>query len=172
MQEITYEEFKQRLRERIYVNCWHRGPDDNMAMWTIYGGSSPSVAITTTVGKLKQALSDADLPHFVSIRKVSYIRHWKDPEIDIKPYSNIFAYKVRAYDYEKEVRAIIDRLEEDIDDEMEPGMYVTISRNQLLRSIVVSPEAPVWFKKMIKEIIQDYDLDVIIRRSHLDTKPI
>jgi hypothetical protein len=68
--DFTYEEFKKRLRERIYVNCWHRGPDDNMAMWTIYGGSSPSVAITTTLGKLKQALSDADLPHFVSIRKV------------------------------------------------------------------------------------------------------
>jgi len=170
---FTYEEFKKRLRERVYVNCWHRGPDDNMAMWTIYGGSSPSVAITSTVGKLKEALEKADLSHFVSIQKVSYIRHWRDPKIDINPYSKIFAYKVRAYDYEKELRAIIDRVEEDFDSgKMESGMYVTVSRSQLLRSIVISPEAPIWFRKLIREIIQDYDLDVDIHKSRLDTLPI
>jgi hypothetical protein len=170
---FTYSGFKKRLRERVYLNCWHRGPDDNMAMWRIYGGSNPSVAITTTVGKLTQALKHAALPHFMSIRRVTYIKHWQDPKIDITPYSNIFAYKVRAYNYEKEVRAIIDRHEEDFDsDEMELSMYVNVSPSQLLRSVVFSPEAPVWFKKMIRKLIRDYELDVSIKRSRLDTRPI
>ncbi len=170
---FTYEEFKQRLREGVYVNCWHRGPDDNMAMWKIYGGSSPSVAITSTVGKLKEALRTASLPHFLSIRKVSYIRHWRDPKLDIDPYSNIFTYKVRAYDYEKEVRAIIDRFSEDFEtDETALGMHVDVSRSQLLRSIVVCPDTPLWFREMIKELVQDYELDIPIRKSHLDISPI
>jgi hypothetical protein len=55
---FTYEEFRRRLRERVFVNCWHKSPDDSMAMWSIYGRSSCSVAITTTVGQLKQSLEE------------------------------------------------------------------------------------------------------------------
>ena len=51
--DFTYEEFRKRLRERVFVNCWHKSRDDSMAMWSIYGRSSCSVAITTTVEQLK-----------------------------------------------------------------------------------------------------------------------
>lgn len=67
---FTYEEFRERLRERVFVNCWHRSSDDSMAMWSIYGRSPCSVAITTTVGRLKKSLEDQNLPYNISIEKV------------------------------------------------------------------------------------------------------
>lgn len=55
---FTYQEFRQRLRERVFVNCWHKGIDDSMAMWSIYGNSSCSIALTTTVGQLRKSLEE------------------------------------------------------------------------------------------------------------------
>jgi len=171
--DFSYEEFRKRLRERVFLNCWHRGPDDSMAMWAIYGGSQPSIAITTTVGKLKSALDESLITNYISIRKVSYIRHWNDPEIEVNPYSNIFSYKVKAYDYEKEVRVIIDRFKDNFDDEMiDEGMYVNVSINQILRSIVISPEAPPWFKDLINGVVGKYKISAPIRKSRLENKPI
>ena len=57
-------------------------------------------------------------------------------------------------------------------EEMEAGMYVNVSPSQLLKSIVISPEAPVWFRRLVRGVVQDYDLDVPIQRSRLDSKPI
>jgi hypothetical protein len=42
----TSEEFNDSVREGVFVNCWHQSADDSMAMWTIYGRSSCSVALT------------------------------------------------------------------------------------------------------------------------------
>jgi len=92
--------------------------------------------------------------------------------MDINPFSKIFSYKHIAYEYEKEVRAIIDRFDDDIDDEMESGIYVKISPNQLLRSIVISPESPVWFKQMMREIVKKYNCGVKPRRSLYDIIPL
>ena len=30
--EFSYGEFKQRLRERVFLNCWHANANDSMAM--------------------------------------------------------------------------------------------------------------------------------------------
>jgi len=144
--KFSYEEFKQRIRERVFVNCWHRSADDSMAMWSLYGSSECSVAITTTVGKLRQSLHEQHLPHLVSIERVEYVKHWRDPKLDISPYSRVFAYKTKAYEFEKEVRVLIDRSVDEFDaDVPETGMAVKVSLQTLLRSIVIAPEAPPWF---------------------------
>lgn len=170
---FTYEEFRKRLREKVFINCWHANRDDSMAMWSIYGRSSCSVAITTTVGQLKRALQDQHLPYYLSIDKVSYIKHWRDPELDISPYSRIFAYKLKAYEFEKEVRILIDRFEDEFEDPIdELGMRVNVPVNDLLRSVVIAPEAPGWFVELIKGITAKYGVTVQILRSKLATDPI
>src|SRR5437868_6795561 len=107
--ESSAEEFKEKLRERVFVNCWHASGNDSMAMWSLYGRSSEAVAVTTTVGQLRDAMVAAKLNHAIYIRKVEYVKHWRDPSLVFKPYSNVFAYKTVAYEYEKEVRVIVDR---------------------------------------------------------------
>lgn len=171
--DFTYEEFRKRLRERVFVNCWHRSGDDSMAMWSIFGRSSCSVAITTTVDQLKNALFEQKLPYDISIEKVEYVKHWRDPSLDIVPYSRVFAYKTKAYDFEKEVRVLIDRSAGEFEAEMpDAGMTVKVKHTTLLRSIVVAPEAPIWFETLVREVSERYDILAPVRRSKLATDPV
>lgn len=169
---FTCAEFGKKLRERVFVNCWHASQDDSMAMWKLYGGSNCSVAITTTVGQLRETLARENLPFEIAISKVSYVKHWHDPKMVTNPYSNVFAYKVKAYQYEKEVRVIIDRFADEFDaPALDKGMSVDISTTELLRSIVVAPEAPQWFVKLIYGVVKPFGITCPVHRSRLAFPP-
>ncbi len=171
--EFTYGEFKRRLRERVFLNCWHMSPDDSMAMWRIYGRSTSAVAITTTVSRLRNAIDSANIPHPLASAKIRYVKHWRNLKLIIKPYSNVFAYKVKAYDFEKEVRVIIDRYAENYDGQIaETGMSVKVPLGKLLRSNVVAPESSPSFLASVNDLAAKYNLDVPVRRSKLTEEPV
>lgn len=179
----TAEEFKKSLRERIFLNCWSLGLDDNMAMWKMYGGHDYAVAITTTVGQLREAIesyldsnkkkrSYHELGGFM-IKPVQYVKHWRDPKLDINPYSNIFRYKVTAYEFEQEVRVILDRYHETVDQApTDNGVSIGIDLNKFLRSVVISPDAPDWFHDLIRKLTEKYGVNVEVRRSMLSFDPL
>jgi hypothetical protein len=171
--DYTYAEFKQSLRQRVFVNCWHRNRDDSMAMWRLYGRSPCAVAITTSVGRLKASLEAANLPFDLAIEKVEYVKHWRDPKLDIAPYSRVFAYKTKAYEYEKEVRVIVDRSLAGFEQPLpETGLSVAVSPSLLLRSVVISPESPRWFRTLVLDAANRYDLKAEVRDSKLSFEPI
>lgn len=171
--DFTYAQFKQRMRQTVFVSCWHRDQDDSAAMWALYGKSECSVALTTTVGRLADCLAKAKLPHDLAIEKVEYIKHWRDPKIDITPYARVFAYKTKAYQHEKEVRVLLDRSLNEFEAEMPAGgMPVEVDCISLLRSIVIAPEAPAWFDKLVRQTATRYGLLAPIRRSKLTADPI
>lgn len=170
--EFTYDEFRKRVRERVFVNCWHRGRDDSMAMWNLFGQSNCSIAITTTVGRLKSSLEEFKHPYCFFMERVEYVKHWRDPQLNIAPYSRVFAYKVKAYEYEKEVRVLLDRSADEFDVEItETGMPIKVKPATLLRSIVIAPEAPEWFRSLIVQLVERYKLSVPVHRSKLATEP-
>jgi len=170
--DFSYEEFRKRVRERVFLNCWHRSKDDSMAMWNLYGQSNCSVAITTTVRKLKASLEEFKHPYCFFLERVQYVKHWRDPQLNITPYSRVFAYKVKAYEYEKEVRVLLDRSADEFDAQIsEIGMPVKVKPTTLLRSIVVAPEAPSWFHSLIVQLVERYQLPVPVHRSKLATEP-
>lgn len=170
----TYAQFKEKLRQRVFISCWHAAIDDSMAMWALYGKGPLSVAATTTVGKLVSELKAANLGHPLAVEKVKYIKHWRNPKISILPYSNVFKYKVKAYAFEKEVRVIVDKMEENWDGVIaEDGMSISVRPEHLLRSVVVSPEAPEWFQSLVSELITKFGLSPqIVHRSKLSFDPL
>ena len=169
----TYAQFKETMRNHVFLNCWHRDRDDSAAMWALYGKSACSVAITTTVGRLAGCLLKANLPYDLAIEKVEYIKHWRDPKIDVMPYARIFAYKTRAYEHEKEVRVLLDRSINEFDVNMPAGgMPIKVDAAALLRSIVIAPEAPAWFEQLIRKTVIRYGLSAPVRRSKLAGDPI
>lgn len=171
--EYTYEKFKKELREGVFINCWSLGVDDNMALWQLFGKTNDCVAITTTVDKLKAALNAFTGAGHISIRKVDYIRHWKDPDIDINPYSNVFRYKAVGYGFEKEVRVILDKFESTFEsDSKDEGVSVPIDLNTFLRSIVVSPECSPWFRAVVKDLAEKYGVSCPVRKSSMAKEPI
>ena len=56
--DSTFDVFKTKLKERIFVSCWHKGVHDSMAMWKIYGPPTQGVAITTWVKRLEDSLKN------------------------------------------------------------------------------------------------------------------
>jgi hypothetical protein len=172
--DYTYEQFKRRMRESVFINCWHRSQDDSAAMWALYGKSECAVALTTTVGQLADTLRGAEHEHDLSIERVEYVKHWSDPKLDVSPaYARIFAYKTKAYEYEKEVRVILDCTRRKPVPEMPlAGIVVPIDMARLLRSIVIAPDAPPWFEKLVRQSAQRYGITAPVRRSKLATDPI
>ncbi|MGF6769473.1 hypothetical protein P3T18_001943 [Paraburkholderia sp. GAS199] len=169
---LTFDEFKERLRKRVFVNCWRGSGDDSMAMWSLYGRSTAAVAVTTTVSQLRTSLK-IPFPYQSEIKQVRYVKHWRDPALQYEPYANVFTYKVKAYEYEEEVRVLIDRYEENIEDsDLPPGMSIPVVLADLIRSIVIHPEAQGWFESLIRNIVQRYGLPVEVRRSKLAYDPI
>lgn len=170
----TYTEFKDKLRQRVFISSWHASIDDSMAMWALYGKGVLSVAATTTVGQLVSELRAAHIGHPLAVAKVKYIKHWRNPKISISPYSNVFKYKVKAYAFEREVRVIIDKMGENWDGIIsDEGISIPVRPERLLRSVVVSPEAPEWFKCLVAELIIKFDLSSgLIRRSKLSFDPL
>lgn len=171
--DFSYEKFKTELREGVYINCWSLGLNDNMALWELYGKSDASVAITTTVGRLRKELEGTPRPGMTSVCKVGYIKHWRDPKISITPYSNVFRYKVVAYDFEREVRIIHDRFEYNFKkSEKETGVFLKVRLDRLLRSIVVSPLSQPWFIDLVKDVTQRYGVTTPVRKSKVAIDPI
>lgn len=167
-----YEQFKRRMRESVFINCWHRNQDDSAAMWALYGKSDCAVALTTTVGQLADTVSGI-AEHAISIARVQYVKHWSDPKLDVLPdYTRVFAYKTKAYEYEKEVRVIIDRTNHAPDPGLASGIVVPVAADRLLRSIVIAPDAPPWFEKLVRQSAGRYGIRAPVRRSRLATDPI
>jgi hypothetical protein len=171
--DYDYEQFKRRMRESVFINCWHRNQDDSAAMWALYGKSECAVALTSTVGQLADTVAGI-AEHKISIARVEYVKHWSDPKLDVSPdYTRIFAYKTKAYEYEKEVRVIIDRTRDaPTPDLRQPGIVVPIEAGRLLRSIVIAPDAPPWFESLVRQSAQRYGVRAPVRRSKLATDPI
>ncbi len=174
--DYNYEQFKRRMRQSVYINCWHRNQDDSAAMWALYGKSDCAVALTTTVGQLSDTLREADTEHEAWIARVEYVKHWSDPKLDIAAdYARIFAYKTKAYEYEKEVRVIIDHTagpHAATCGEPDAGLLIRVDAMRLLRSILIAPDAPPWFEKLVRQSALRYGIRAPVRRSRLAADPI
>lgn len=172
--DYSYEQFKRRMRESVFINCWHRNQDDSAAMWALYGKSECAVALTSTVGQLAATLEGIEEDHAISIARVDYVKHWSDPKLDVSPdFTRVFAYKTKAYEYEKEVRVIIDRTGHPLVPELlQPGIVMPIDARKLLRSIVIAPDAPPWFEKLVRQSALRYGIEAPVRRSKLALDPI
>lgn len=169
---FTYEAFRRKLRERVFVSCWHRSAHESVAMWSTYG-PGVAVAVTTTVARLREAAVEANLRGVKSIELVDYIDYSGDPELDISPYSRVFAYKDRAYSHESEVRLISDRSVNEFDhDVIEPGMYMGVDPAELLSSVVVSPAVAPWQQELLHGVVEAYGYRITVHESDLLRDPL
>lgn len=175
----TYYEFRDQIRAKVFISCWHQNNFENMAMWDRYCKSNKGAAITTTVSKIRKELirtGHENLFDFnfnkILIKKVQYIDHSNNPNINIKPYANVFSYKRIEYSDENEVRIIIDRTNESDENIPQTGMKLDIRINSLLDRIVVAPNAEEGFLERIKALVKTNKLKAKVQTSKLDSQPI
>lgn len=163
-----------RARQTMYVNCWYSGESDSEAMWRLYAAEDYAVAIQSRYQRLVQVLPEK-IRNGCFIGRVQYVDHDED-EI---PEGNSFTpvmHKRRAFEHEREVRAVIwygDRgFQEEPDLSGNPlGLTVDVDLPALVERIFVSPTAPEWFVNTVRRVVADYELDVPVVQSGLARKP-
>lgn len=149
------------LRQYIMCTCWHHNNEESMAMWDKYHLRNNGIAIKTTMGNLKNSLPDE--PN-IFIGKVNYevesienqnqIRMLEDTEnLLYYPYF----YKRKPFEYEQEVRAIIDIELIPRDGTYESGKPLKIDVQTLIgkdSEVIVSPHADEWIARTLELIVE------------------
>ena len=161
-------EWEKKYKDRTYLGCWTLGAKDNMALWKLYGRTTESVAITTTVERLTVAAPQWVKYGKVNVKKVRYIDHsGRLPDGVYASDEGVFGFKHVAYAFEKEVRIVITRPVSDGSEDAPPALHVPVNVNSFLRSIVVAPETGDWFFDLVTDIAWKYKVAKPVHRSAL-----
>ena len=192
-------------RKWVMCSCWHHGDHESMAMWERerYSKHNSGIAIKTTVQCLKESFTHEEGVD-VYIGKVEYIdRQSFDVPPDILDMNTIYSpffYKRKAFECEKEVRAIIDaspyikkrfyRVKEGFSLKPEEfdlktlqsrmrypkkngseGKNLGVSLETLIDEVIVAPLASPWVIKAIESMVCQYGFDFKVKPSTLLDKP-
>lgn len=162
----------------MYVNCWHMNEHESQAMWRMY--SREGIAIRSTYQRLVESFvgDDGD----VHVGQVFY----RDHRAPLEPENpgNTLAPVLRkrmSYDYERELRAITDRIPPEwtsgsfpydaYRDNQPKGVTLDVDLDVLLERVYVAPGRPGWFKALVTSVMATYQLDKPIETSSLDERP-
>ena len=134
-------------RKRIYINCWSASEHESHALWRIFCPSSESVAIQTTLERLKKSIG---LP----VLEVSYSQHEVSSGLPSVP--ELATQKRPMFAYEQEVRIVLAR---DFSDKKHPdsktiGAAVDWDPELHLEYIWIHPDAPFWFAEIVTETVR------------------
>jgi hypothetical protein len=134
--------FHQLVAKSVCVNCWHANAEESAAMWAIYGANH-GIALQSSVGALKRALSAEERP--VPISPVQYGSTLTPAVAPIR----VALRKRNSFSHEREVRAIVVT-----EISNAPGTPVAVDVNTLINRIYLWPLAPTWIQEVVKSEIQ------------------
>jgi hypothetical protein len=143
-----------QARKEVFVNCWRSGSAESLAMWDLYGKGTGIVAVKSTVGLLKKAVSSSGRAVFIS--KTRYF-DWSDaPGID-----NVLvacSRKDLSYQHESEVRAMVMGDFRNSLAHRQLGMLLPVDVETLIGEIMVGPREQRWVVHLVKQIMERYKL--------------
>jgi len=97
----------EKYKSCTYLDCWHKNSDENFAMWKIYGKTDNSIAIKTSVKKLKNIYNNKEK----SDCYLAEVLYYNFDDYNISKLTNIdllpFIRKPDFFYYEEEIRGII-----------------------------------------------------------------
>ena len=153
-------EAQENRRKEYFVSCWHANERESEAMWKLYiTARKQGIAIQTTMERLCYSIGKSGF----EVGSVNYISYAKPLESDAEP----IWYKRTAFKHENEVRVIFREVGTNLE-----GMPVSMDLDLLIDRVYISPSAPNWFAKLVKNVMNKYGLNKPIEFSKLDEKPI
>ena len=184
----------------IMCNCWHQGQHESMAMWEKYQMRNSGIAIKTTMKNLKKSLSD-ELDIFIGQIKYSSPETYETKYTSDYVSANLsneqllyfpYFYKRKAFEYEHEVRLIIDshplvgdywdknfgdipfedifQKELELPEVWEIGMPLKVDVQLLIGEtgeIIISPYTEDWVTEAVRSVVRQYRFDFKVNRSTL-----
>lgn len=150
--ESTYDDYIRRLRRTSFVTCWYEGSVESHGMWKVYGRQSESVAIETTVGRLRQLL----VQNGYGAALVERIKYEPMPA-EITRIEDYLLHKLPEYKYELEVRTIM--LNGRFNDQQKLVLPLDFSpavMPNFVETIIVAPGTRDSLFKAIVDLVRDY----------------
>jgi len=169
--------FNRSLRLHTFVSCWHLNNVESAAMWKLYVSHDEGIAVQTTVERLVGSFQGDDNDMFeVYVGKVSYL----DYEHETFPEGNAFEpflHKRRSFEYEHELRAIIQPIYPGSDpltdiDPFSDGLLVEVDLRMLIEHIYIAPTSEAWFAALVENTAKKYGLAVSVRHSDIIRDPV
>ena len=166
------------MRSTNFICSWRAGTDESMAMWDLYRRGSGVIAIRSTVGDLKNAISHFERP--VYIGEVKYV-DWNEAPWD----NNMLAMcvrKVLAYKHESEVRALVWALDASLSvppmlrtepgtpvnpEGLPRGLEVPFNFHDHVTDMWIGPREAPWLVNLVKQIMKRYALPQHVVASSL-----
>jgi restriction endonuclease len=150
-----------RERQRTFITCWHRNQEESDAMWQIYSRRNQyMLAIKTSVERLDRALGDDSDNEIGEVNYIDYRTF--SPAIGQQ-----FWYKRRSFQHEQEIRVIIETL----DSLDAAGLLEHVKLDLLIEKIVLGPDTPGWFERLVKSITLKYNQNLDICHSEMNAEP-
>jgi len=156
----------------LMVNCWYRSEHESEGMWGLY--SKGGVAIKTSIGSLKAAISGGTEKPVIHVGSVKYI-DFSDASLKASDCVSddgqlIGMIKRVAYKHEQEVRMYISREREEGSLELQAPapMRISVDMEKLLEQVVISPFAGESINRSVRAICKWGGVsDSIVSKSNL-----
>lgn len=146
-------------RKHTFISCWHCNELESEAMWKLYSTNvNNALAIQTTYQQLYEALGKDPA---IKIGKVKYIDFSKS----FSSLNGSFWYKRKAFEHEREVRAII------TSHQAYSGIEKAVDLEKLISAVYISPYAPKWFEDVVRDVMQKYELNKPLYYSEMLKTP-
>lgn len=161
---------------QTFVSCWHMSPTESMAMWSIYAASRQGVAVRSTYERLCEAFRSDDPTH---VGTVTYIDPDSHPVPDTNSVLTPFTYKRSAFEYERELRAVVlgvgpaeDGTLPPFSNPGPPGLPIPVDLEHLIVEVVVAPGVQQWIVDVVTDVVSAFAPGIRVRRSSLDVEPV
>lgn len=172
--------FYRRNSEITNISCWNVSENESMLMWN--SNPDQTVAIQSTVGRLRTSFQDFD-DYAIHFAKVDYVDFDTIPFRSFEKtddggyrgnYLEPFQYKRPYFEGEEEFRAFsspiasesfrekVEKEEMDftwgevIEKYSQPSLFIEVKIEELVKEVVVSPNAPSTMTKSVKDIAERY----------------
>ena len=179
--EATFQHNESIVRQGphcVYVNCWHLGNQESMAMWQGYGSGPYGVAARSRFGLLDEVLPEKSTgtgreePVFLGrVRYLDYSSHVERIPEEYNLYAP-FLCKSIAYRHENEIRAVFADIPGGMQKTAKPGYFVPVDLDRLVETVTVSPLAPGWFEDLVRDMCTQLGFEFTVTSSIVVAEPI
>ncbi len=165
-------------RRNFFASCWHANDYESEAMWRLYSNYQKGLAIQTDlitlINELPDKYNNKGFKYGIQIAEVKYI-DFNNPEMSFfhPGFIEIYLLKRKAFNYENEIR-IFTQLYPDwgIGPEIEDDyILLNVNLRNIIKKIIIAPNSPSWYKKLILSILEKYGYDLEVENSSLAEKP-
>jgi len=161
------------------ISCWSIRPNESQRMWTEFTNNKKSVAIRSTIERLKNCFHDKSEP-VVWMGKVRYgVEENRLPRSRFEWKVNFWLYaffaKKDTFRWQNEVRAIVNIAlrKQDQLGHSQTGCYVKADLKQLVESVWIHPQSPLGFIDQVRVVLACCGFgNVDIHQSPWDSLPL